>query len=58
MLVFHGRLLSPRATCFSLPLQPPLTVDESVGGMLKVISSLSEKDTGTFLDWEGKVLPW
>uniref|UniRef100_A0A8C3GN61 C-factor-like n=1 Tax=Cairina moschata TaxID=8855 RepID=A0A8C3GN61_CAIMO len=39
-------------------VKPPLTVDESVGGMLKVISSLSEKDTGTFLDWEGKVLPW
>uniref|UniRef100_A0A8C0F104 Uncharacterized protein n=1 Tax=Bubo bubo TaxID=30461 RepID=A0A8C0F104_BUBBB len=38
--------------------QPPLTVDASVGGMLKVLSSLSEKDTGTFLDWEGKVVPW
>ncbi|XP_051485361.1 C-factor-like isoform X5 [Apus apus] len=38
--------------------KPPLTVDESVRGMLKVLSSLSEKDTGTFLDWEGKVVPW
>ena len=38
--------------------QPPLTVDASVGVMLKVLSSLSEKDTGTFLDWEGKVVPW
>ncbi|KAM8985226.1 C-signal-like [Ara ararauna] len=37
---------------------PPVTVDESVQGMLKVISSLSEKDTGTFLDWEGNVIPW
>ncbi|NXG79593.1 GSFK dehydrogenase, partial [Baryphthengus martii] len=37
---------------------PPVTVDASVQGMLKVLSSLSEKDTGTFLDWEGKVLPW
>ncbi|XP_071613321.1 C-signal-like isoform X2 [Heliangelus exortis] len=37
---------------------PPLTVDDSVRGMLKVLSSLSEKDTGTFLDWEGKVVPW
>ncbi|OXB76044.1 UNVERIFIED_CONTAM: hypothetical protein H355_000143, partial [Colinus virginianus] len=35
-----------------------LTVDESVGGMLKVLSSLSEKDTGTVLDWEGNVVPW
>ncbi|XP_057241426.1 uncharacterized protein LOC130585112 [Malurus melanocephalus] len=38
--------------------KPPLTVDDSVQGMLKVLSSISEKDTGTFLDWEGKVLPW
>ncbi|XP_027759873.1 uncharacterized protein LOC114068158 [Empidonax traillii] len=37
---------------------PPVTVDDSVKGMLKVLSSLSEKDTGTFLDWEGKVVPW
>ncbi|XP_010021915.1 PREDICTED: uncharacterized oxidoreductase C663.09c-like [Nestor notabilis] len=37
---------------------PPVTVDESVRGMLKVLSSLSEKDTGTFLDWEGNVVPW
>ncbi|NWT44238.1 CITE dehydrogenase, partial [Chroicocephalus maculipennis] len=34
---------------------PPLTVEASVQGMLKVLSCLSEKDTGTFLDWEGKV---
>ncbi|XP_056357000.1 C-factor-like [Oenanthe melanoleuca] len=38
--------------------KPPVTVDDSVQGMLKVLSSLSEKDTGTFLDWEGKVIPW
>lgn len=38
--------------------QPPLAVDDSVQGMLKVLSSLSEKETGTFLDWEGNVLPW
>ncbi|XP_068267483.1 C-signal-like [Nyctibius grandis] len=37
---------------------PPVTVEDSVRGMLKVLSSLSEKDTGTFLDWEGKVVPW
>ncbi|KAM6252993.1 C-signal-like [Porphyrio hochstetteri] len=36
----------------------PLMVDTSVEGMLKVLSSLSEKDTGTFLDWEGKIVPW
>ncbi|XP_026712501.1 uncharacterized protein LOC113484359 [Athene cunicularia] len=38
--------------------KPPVTVEESVGGMLKVLSSLSEKETGTFLDWKGKVVPW
>ncbi|XP_068022685.1 C-signal-like isoform X4 [Melanerpes formicivorus] len=38
--------------------KPPVTVDSSVQGMLNVLSSLSEKDTGTFLDWEGKVVPW
>ncbi|KFV64735.1 hypothetical protein N307_13222, partial [Dryobates pubescens] len=38
--------------------KPPVTVDACVQGMLKVLSSLSEKDTGTFLDWEGKVVPW
>ncbi|KAF1496422.1 hypothetical protein FQV18_0006980, partial [Eudyptula minor novaehollandiae] len=37
---------------------PPMTVDASARGMLKVLSSLSEKDTGTFLDWEGNVVPW
>ncbi|XP_031471133.1 uncharacterized protein LOC116243832 [Phasianus colchicus] len=36
----------------------PLTVDASVGGMLKVLSKLSEKDSGTFLDWEGNVVAW
>ncbi|XP_068812535.1 C-signal isoform X1 [Struthio camelus] len=38
--------------------KPPLTVDMSVQGMLNVLSTLSEKDTGTFLDWEGKVVSW
>nr|XP_021396704.1 uncharacterized protein LOC110476223 [Lonchura striata domestica] len=38
--------------------KPPLTVEDSVQGMLKVLSSISEKETGAFLDWEGKVMPW
>ncbi|XP_069724371.1 C-signal-like isoform X1 [Phaenicophaeus curvirostris] len=42
----------------SVGVTAPLTVDESVRGMLKVLSSLSEKDTGTFLNWEGKAIPW
>uniref|UniRef100_A0A8C9MT00 C-factor-like n=1 Tax=Serinus canaria TaxID=9135 RepID=A0A8C9MT00_SERCA len=37
---------------------PPLTVDDSVQGMLKVLSSLSEKNTGAYLDWEGNVILW
>uniref|UniRef100_A0A8C3UMI3 C-factor-like n=1 Tax=Catharus ustulatus TaxID=91951 RepID=A0A8C3UMI3_CATUS len=39
-------------------LGPPTTVDDSVQGMLKVLSTLSEKETGAFLDWEGNVIPW
>uniref|UniRef100_A0A8C2THF7 Estradiol 17-beta-dehydrogenase 2-like n=1 Tax=Coturnix japonica TaxID=93934 RepID=A0A8C2THF7_COTJA len=31
---------------------------KSVGGMLKVLSNLSDKDSGSFLDWEGKVMAW
>ncbi|XP_042741999.1 C-factor-like [Lagopus leucura] len=37
---------------------PPLTVDASAAGMLKVLSKLSEKDSGSFLDWEGNVVAW
>ncbi|OXB58475.1 hypothetical protein ASZ78_009040 [Callipepla squamata] len=53
-----GQPLGTHACVSPSALQAQLTVDESVGGMLKVLSSLSEKDTGTFLDWEGNVLPW
>ncbi|XP_030437899.1 uncharacterized protein LOC115660539 isoform X2 [Gopherus evgoodei] len=38
--------------------QAPLTVDVSVQGILNVLSTLSKKDNGTFVNWEGKVLPW
>ncbi|XP_034973092.1 C-signal [Zootoca vivipara] len=38
--------------------QPPLTVDYSVQEILNTISSLSEKDHGTFVNLDGKVLPW
>ncbi|XP_074872831.1 C-signal-like [Carettochelys insculpta] len=37
-------------------IQHPITVDESVRGMLQVLSTLSEKDNGDFVAWEGKVL--
>ncbi|XP_034973094.1 C-signal isoform X2 [Zootoca vivipara] len=35
-----------------------LTVNESVQSILKTLSHLSEKDTGTFVNWQGDVLPW
>uniref|UniRef100_A0A8C3Q8F2 Uncharacterized protein n=1 Tax=Geospiza parvula TaxID=87175 RepID=A0A8C3Q8F2_GEOPR len=40
-------------TDMGIPCLAPL-----VQGMLKVLSSLSEKDTGAYLDWEGNVIPW
>uniref|UniRef100_A0A8C8VPL1 C-factor-like n=1 Tax=Pelusios castaneus TaxID=367368 RepID=A0A8C8VPL1_9SAUR len=36
----------------------PMTVDVSVREILNMLTTLSEKDNGTFVDWEGKVLPW
>ncbi|XP_074865009.1 C-signal-like [Carettochelys insculpta] len=39
-------------------VKAPLPVDVSVRGMLHVLSTLSEKDNGAFVNWEGKVLPW
>uniref|UniRef100_A0A8C0J0G0 Uncharacterized protein n=1 Tax=Chelonoidis abingdonii TaxID=106734 RepID=A0A8C0J0G0_CHEAB len=38
--------------------EAPLTVDASVRGILNVLPTLSEKDNGAFMSWEGKVLPW
>ncbi|XP_051580158.1 C-factor-like [Myxocyprinus asiaticus] len=38
--------------------QAPLTTAESVTGMLKVIASLTDKDSGTLLDWKGNNIPW
>lgn len=36
----------------------PVTVEEGVQKILDTLSKLSKKDSGTFIDWEGKVLPW
>ncbi|XP_069460583.1 uncharacterized protein [Ambystoma mexicanum] len=36
----------------------PLTKDASVRGILRVLASLTEKNTGTMMDWEGNTLPW
>jgi len=35
-----------------------LTVDESVAGMTRVIDGLTAAQTGAYLTWEGKTLPW
>uniref|UniRef100_A0A8C8RFK7 C-factor n=1 Tax=Pelusios castaneus TaxID=367368 RepID=A0A8C8RFK7_9SAUR len=35
-----------------------LTVDESVRGILKVLSSLSEEHHGIVVDWKGRTVPW
>lgn len=35
-----------------------ISVEESVGGMRRVIETLSIKDTGTFWNQAGKALPW
>ncbi|NP_001090124.1 uncharacterized protein LOC735202 [Xenopus laevis] len=36
----------------------PLTKQTSVAGMMKIIFSLNEQHNGTFVDWEGKTIPW
>ncbi|XP_066492895.1 C-signal-like [Tiliqua scincoides] len=36
----------------------PLPLDESVQEILNTLPHLSEKDNGTFIDWEGKALDW
>ncbi|XP_075439838.1 C-signal-like [Ascaphus truei] len=35
-----------------------LTVEASVKGILKVLDSLSEKQSGILMDWEGNTIPW
>ncbi|XP_067390494.1 C-signal-like [Emydura macquarii macquarii] len=42
----------------SISPEAPLTVDASVQGILNMLPSLSEKDNGAFVNWEGKVVPW
>lgn len=39
-------------------IRPPLTPDQSVGGMLRVIAALTPQDTGRFLSYDGTVLTW
>lgn len=36
----------------------PLCPKESISGMIEVIDSLTIEDTGKYLSWDGKELPW
>ena len=36
----------------------PLTVEESVGAMIKVVAGLAPEQNGQFFDFDGKQLPW
>ncbi|XP_056383273.1 C-factor-like [Hyla sarda] len=36
----------------------PLTPDQSTTGIMEVLSSLSEKQNGILLAWDGSVIPW
>ncbi|XP_053126706.1 C-factor-like isoform X2 [Hemicordylus capensis] len=38
--------------------QAPLTVDVSVRETLSTLARLTEKASGTFVNWEGEALPW
>ena len=36
----------------------PISIDKSVEGMIRVIDTTDIKDTGKFLNYDGKELPW
>ncbi|NXC69842.1 H17B6 dehydrogenase, partial [Anhinga anhinga] len=47
--------------CVTPPLGPgagPVTVEESVRGVLQLLAQLSATSNGTFWDWRGQSLPW
>ncbi|XP_051627165.1 LOW QUALITY PROTEIN: C-factor-like, partial [Manacus candei] len=48
--------------CVTPPLeqgmQGPVTVEQSVQGVLRLLSQLSATSNGTFWDWRGQRLPW
>ncbi|XP_070809348.1 uncharacterized protein [Pituophis catenifer annectens] len=39
-------------------LRAPTTVEDGVQEILKTLAQLSEKETGTFVNLDGKLLPW
>ncbi len=38
--------------------QATTTIDESTTGLVKVLSEMKHEQSGTFLDYKGKTLPW
>ncbi|XP_063001373.1 C-signal-like [Elgaria multicarinata webbii] len=36
----------------------PLKIQDTIPSILSVLAQLGEKDNGSFLDWQGKTLPW
>ena len=38
--------------------QAPLTVEESVRGLVKVLTHITLKDTGSFFAHDGSTVPW
>lgn len=36
----------------------PLSVEQSAGGIVRVIDGLSMRDTGRFMDYRGEAMPW
>lgn len=38
--------------------QAPTSVDESTQGLIKVLTQLKPEQSGSFLDYKGRVLPW
>ena len=45
-------------TTMELTINAPLTTNESVNGMIKLIKNLNLEDTGKFFDWQGNEMPW
>uniref|UniRef100_U3ERX8 Oxidoreductase C663.09c n=1 Tax=Micrurus fulvius TaxID=8637 RepID=U3ERX8_MICFL len=37
---------------------PPLTTEQSLQAILNTLGRLSEKNAGTFVNWEGNLIPW
>jgi NAD(P)-dependent dehydrogenase (short-subunit alcohol dehydrogenase family) len=36
----------------------PMDIDTSISGILDTLNSLTEKQTGCFMQYDGKILPW